>query len=972
MGKSAKRTKKPIIEDDEEVYHVEVITKARVTAASDSSSASEGEGSVSDILRKKKKRNKSEAKWQYHVKWAGYDSDANSWEPEENVADCQRLLSSFWEHIGMDNDDYPVGFVVSADENWIKREKKFFKKEYKGLQEKLKQQKNAKQLANRSKISISHSTSASSTAKGKQKADIELTSSDSDDDQPLSEVVPAKRKSNFILSDEESEKSAPPTKTQKTDSSSRRVTLQDPLPLESNTLPVESLFTPSPEGLSVPKPLPQQPKVHPIPLPRLKKPSFAFKMRRPPNQHSDIAAGTWDPASMSSNSGLSTKQRLKSLALNPVLPKNASQSPVIEVDRTRPSPSLAPTKHVIKEISFKKNPQRTPTIEGPVTPSTTSQAIAGSSIFNDSVLTPSLSRGPPSMSFHRRSSSQRENRQIEATPMEVDDFLSTVMPEALAAPLTASPQIEQGPLPPKPLINRTQLPPIKIQKKWKWSGLFMLEQPHGHTESFNVNIQDCTEPVSTGLRFSFVMNETDKLVAHSFHDIMDVGVFLRACQPAAQLGRMALQDSQDAQPTAAFSTLSLYMAKRKQVIFIPALLEQDIIGHVLLFAPEKDLIQRLNVPQELCRAQSLVVALLPWNLTATQIAMDWQKPISLALSQYTSMEPMTSDSAGWERSIRSKPLYHHALRILQFPKDLYEFMVREQGRPYIMWHDGGDNTNIRNYSGFETLCLESIMEQCRAGLAKHSTVSTRVVFIHVGALTTVYRIPQLSDRREKCPQVRFYTYGTHESVVPEIWGIHEIWPCGGVITFTPQAALDDFFGLLHRIRQAHTHPLWTCYVLPSVIGMIATLVCGNEDPIAVYDRGEFVFKELLEAIASGELAMITSPRDNQRPISASDPNQQWLDEFALSSLDTERAVLQHAIDSFKAKSSNIQASEWMRVITVEIAVDLTYMQRHPAIMKDYRRYVVLRGDQQVSLPDDGFERVTISEFDFRDEFYPKQ
>jgi hypothetical protein len=72
---------------------------------------------------------------------------------------------------------------------------------------------------------------------------------------------------------------------------------------------------------------------------------------------------------------------------------------------------------------------------------------------------------------------------------------------------------------------------------------------------------------------------------------------------------------------------------------------------------------------------------------------------------------------------------------------------------------------------------------------------------------------------------------------------------GGVITFTPQSALDDFFGLLHRIRQAHTHPLWTCYVLPSVIGMIAKLVCGNEDPIAVYDRSLlFLFFSLTTGI----------------------------------------------------------------------------------------------------------------------------
>lgn len=71
--------------------------------------------------------------------WAGYDSDAdryfslhiltidgtsakvgvNSWEPAENVKQCDRLLGSFWRHVGTDDDDYPIGYEVSARKEWI-------------------------------------------------------------------------------------------------------------------------------------------------------------------------------------------------------------------------------------------------------------------------------------------------------------------------------------------------------------------------------------------------------------------------------------------------------------------------------------------------------------------------------------------------------------------------------------------------------------------------------------------------------------------------------------------------------------------------------------------------------------------------------------------------------------------------------------------------------------------------------------
>ena len=52
----------------------------------------------------------------------------------------------------------------------------------------------------------------------------------------------------------------------------------------------------------------------------------------------------------------------------------------------------------------------------------------------------------------------------------------------------------------------------------------------------------------------------------------------------------------------------------------------------------------------------------------------------------------------------------------------------------------------------------------------------------------------------------------------------------------PQAALDDFPDLLHRIRQASSHPFWTSYVMPSVVGMIAKTICGSDDPLTVFDR----------------------------------------------------------------------------------------------------------------------------------------
>jgi hypothetical protein len=57
----------------------------------------------------------------YHFPWSLIycHNIVLSWEPEENLASCQRLIQSFWQHIGHDDQDYPVGYQVHAELEWI-------------------------------------------------------------------------------------------------------------------------------------------------------------------------------------------------------------------------------------------------------------------------------------------------------------------------------------------------------------------------------------------------------------------------------------------------------------------------------------------------------------------------------------------------------------------------------------------------------------------------------------------------------------------------------------------------------------------------------------------------------------------------------------------------------------------------------------------------------------------------------------
>ncbi|KAF8640769.1 hypothetical protein AX17_000419 [Amanita inopinata Kibby_2008] len=967
--------------EEPEVYHVEVITAARVAPVTDST---DDEPEASTGNPRKKKKDRWTARWEYFVKWAGYDSDQNSWEPEENVADCQRLLASFWEHIGLDNEDYPVGYTVPAKEHWIKREKKFFAREYSNAQERLRKKREqeererSRKPKKKGKSAIegpSRPRSGPSFKRSKQTtADVgDVSSSDSDEDKPLSKiVVPFKRKVARLSSDDDSIVEAVPMKIPKKSHFTKEIS-ENQAQEEENS----PEGAPSPSSLFMSSPPPEVPaaqpraQIKPIPLPALKKPlAPAKQIKRLVNPHIKIAAGAVDTSA--SNSAISTKQRLSQMALDPVLPKSSSfpMPPTVDSDKRRLI--LTPTEiNPLTTLNFKRRPSVT---QNPTIHVNQDQSIGTSTDTNTTSTSAQLTK---STGEQMHKTAIREDRKLSSSskadildhePLrQAELFLRDIMPPELAGPIMPILEIEQEALPPKAFFPRKIPPPTRIPKKWKWTGSLVLEESDRLNELCNVTIQDCTEPLAMALRLNIVMTGVEKIIASSFHDFADASTFLRACHPASQLARIVPQSDTDA---SSLMTLRLYMSKNKQIILTPVSLDEHIVGHMLLFPPNNsDLCQRFNVPSQLQQYDSLIVALLPWKLSSKQIALDWRNSFVHHLARHTSIEPTIADSARWERSIRTKVSYHHALRILKFPNALHDFMVQEHRRPFCIWWEGGDS--IKGRMGVETAYLSSIMEQCRAANVG-SKAAARVVFVHVGALATVHKLPGFTERRTRQPLVHFYIYGSHECVAPDVWGVREIWPCGGIITFTPQSVLDDFQGVLHRIRQVHAHPLWACYIMPSVLGMIARLTCRNEDPLHVYDRDEFLHKELLMAINEGDLAMLTAPQHDQYRISASHLSQRWIYDHLLVHAESEREILECAVSSFNTQYSNKQRSEWMSVVLTDISADLSCMQRQPVFMKDYRRYVVLKSEDEVITWNDGLEWATTTAFDFRDDFFPNQ
>jgi hypothetical protein len=329
----------------------------------------------------------------------------------------------------------------------------------------------------------------------------------------------------------------------------------------------------------------------------------------------------------------------------------------------------------------------------------------------------------------------------------------------------------------------------RITKKWTWSGRVYIDAAGGSAEPLcNVTFLDATE--RPGMSFSLAIGSMEHLDFPSFHDVIDLQAILRACKLPLQYARLAPQEVTDGK---AMITLAKYMVKKqkvclifaprlcsltsRQVILTPVSMDGNVIAHVVFFPHIiTTMCRRLKVPPDVQVAGSLVAVLLPWSISPSQRSRDWRKPPSMYLSADTRLEPMITDKARWERSIRTKPSYQHAIRMLQFPQWLHRYMSEEEyNRTFTVWWDTGDVKKKK--PGMETMLLYSIMEQCRAKNASSSSSDIRVAFVHVGALKSIHKFPSFVERCLK-PHLLFYTYGTHESIPPEDWGVREIYPCG--------------------------------------------------------------------------------------------------------------------------------------------------------------------------------------------------
>ncbi|KAJ3733783.1 hypothetical protein DFJ43DRAFT_194410 [Lentinula guzmanii] len=339
--------------------------------------------------------------------------------------------------------------------------------------------------------------------------------------------------------------------------------------------------------------------------------------------------------------------------------------------------------------------------------------------------------------------------------------------------------------------------------------------------------------------------------SRSFYGLEDLDSILAACSPAQDWGCLCAAQEQE---TSKLRKVTELLSRQKWVSFVPVVVEGDVIGINLIFPSTLTHPRLPHVKPFVPNETVLIVSLHSWILE-DDYALDrvqryfvhrldnaWnRKDLKLPPGMY---EPYRDGKLGI-KSLKGltgpDPMFRHAVRILELPKLLHSYLVSGGERPFVLWPPV-DAIYLSTIPRIERQLLLALLEEYPATVNRGTAnaeldPSLRVIFAHVDSLSPdsdqrdIRDMPGLSDYR-MMNDARFFVYGSSDIVNPGFPNIiEEIWPIGGIVTFTPDALLTDPLGVYERILQIEEHDFWACYILPAVIGMAVSIAYRNREDV---------------------------------------------------------------------------------------------------------------------------------------------
>ncbi|KAF9243890.1 hypothetical protein BU15DRAFT_59727 [Melanogaster broomeanus] len=809
------------------------------------------------------------------MQWAGYDSDSNrwvnrkqtcflphgvtdSWEPAENVKQCDRLLASFWKHVGTDDEDYPIGYEVAAREDWINKEKRYFAETF-AKPPKRKAEKAAKKkekevgITQQYACDIERRTSKAAT---RHKPERGVSDSDDSDEEPLVKRLAKGKTKSKALPDTESES-------------------------ESEAFMPKQVQPPLKESSKEPTQVKQRQSV---PVTGVVAPPKVLAARTHQDQRANPLVKPMNIPSVEAGSSLSTKHRIA--AGIPLPPSGA-----------KPLQALPPKKS-LSSLSFKKNkPPISISIQAKDSTrmSSTSVASPGTPITQlanvtdmvDMVMSPEPMEIDQPADLFGTSFTENAGPSDGGVQKEInaERFLQTVNIPLLSAPLEAisdTSPVQNVPRTTEP-VKPSAMP--KIPKKWKWSGKLFIKSSENETKLLcPVTITDPTG-TSNSSHISLLMSSQDSLYISSLYPIGHLSPIIRACGQPQYFGRLDSNDPGD------------------QAAINPLLLDGDEVAVLIVFpASQQKLMKVLQVPDHLISGTLLLVVLLPFLVSSLKASKDvgWRS-MDTVLKSLSSSEDVEKVYELPRRAILSQ-----AVSLLRFPKSLLDFL--NTSKAYCIWPSPGP------LSGLDTALLQLILKSTKGTLAGLED-DVRVVFICNRDMETLPMMPSLVAKQANSPETQFWTYGYSTNVIE--------------------------------------HPLWHCYMIPEVLAASHLLL--SNDTLGLSSS---CLDPMLDLVEAGLLCVTKMPGQGHSNHSA------WLSQ-----------VFRHSVlarhEQLGVYVATLREHPTVLGMTTQQLVGYTNEEVQPALMDDYRRFVVIRAASEGAIPaeKDGFEWCPLASFSFKDDYF---
>ncbi|KAG1716343.1 hypothetical protein ID866_827 [Astraeus odoratus] len=435
----------------------------------------------------------------------------------------------------------------------------------------------------------------------------------------------------------------------------------------------------------------------------------------------------------------------------------------------------------------------------------------------------------------------------------------------------------------------------------------------------------------------------DSLRISKLYQFSELSPIFRACgkpQYFAQLESTEICDE------VLIQGLRHHMITQQQIAMIPLSLDGVDVALLVIFPADfTGLTMFLCIPKDQVPSDSVLVALIPFSITALSSVKAGEKPVQAIQSLHPNL--------GKYHFLQKKPVIYQAIFSLGVPTPLLEFLDYPN-RTYGIWFSSSDCG--QSTSGVETSLLQLVLGSTKATLS-HLKDEVRVIFIHVGSLPTIRSLPSLVAKLSDTPETQFFTYGTHPNVDSQRWGFHEIFPLGGIVTFTAGVLAEDPVGCCHVMSKLAEHPTWECFVTPNALAG-GDLLAADSNPSSLS-----CMEPILGLIDSGQVALIRPSgldRGNGHP---------WLSSFIRDCTLSNREILEACAANLKA--SGLSVAQLRSTINEELVKDMSKIQLQPVFMDQYRRFVIIKAASEASIPadKDGFEWCSLSSFSFKDDFF---